>query len=107
MKNKEFLIALSDCAKACNHCADACLDEKEIDKMVSCIRQDRICAEVCQALHNILLVSAANADRLVEYCREVCKSCADECDQHENDHCKDCARACRTCVKACDAFLNS
>lgn len=74
-------------------------------KMVDCIRTDKVCAEVCSALSQVLATSYSDVRGLVQYCKKVCEACADECGKHEAQHCKDCAKACQECVKACEAYL--
>ncbi len=104
MRNEEFLSKLSNCINHCNHCADACLDEDNLKKMVDCIRKDKICASACASLADILTVKNANAAGLVKYCEQVCRECAEECEKHETQHCKDCAKACRECEEACKKY---
>lgn len=97
--------ALGNCINHCNFCADSCLDEDDVKKMVDCIRTDKVCAEVCSALSQVLATSYSDVRGLVQYCKKVCEACADECGKHEAQHCKDCAKACQECVKACEAYL--
>tara|TARA_Y100000815_G_scaffold233641_1_gene225227 strand:+ start:886 stop:1206 length:321 start_codon:yes stop_codon:yes gene_type:complete len=105
MENRTFIDALTACVVACNHCADACLDEDNLDMMVDCIRTDRVCAEVCDTTAKVLLTSYEDVDALVKYCQQICTACADECEKHEHQHCQECAKACRACEKECEAFL--
>ncbi len=105
MRNEKLITALGNCINHCNYCADACLDEDDIKKMVDCIRIDRVCAEACAALNQILTIDNKKVKGLVEYCKSVCSACADECEKHETDHCKNCAKACRECEKACQEFI--
>ncbi|MBA80723.1 MAG: four-helix bundle copper-binding protein [Leeuwenhoekiella sp.] len=107
MRNEEFIATLNECASFCNYCADACLNEDNISMMVSCIRNDRICAEICSSLSKILSMDVPNEEvtALVEYCKSVCERCAAECASHEAQHCKNCAVACNKCVDACSKFL--
>lgn len=105
MRNETLMNALGRCITHCNHCADACLDEDNVKKMVACIRLDRACAEVCSALHQILATRYADIDDLVRYCQKICEACAEECGKHEHQHCKDCADACRDCADACANYL--
>jgi hypothetical protein len=39
--------ACTRCAQECEHCADACLGETDVQKMAECIRLDRDCAAIC------------------------------------------------------------
>lgn len=72
--------------------------------MTRCIRLDRVCAEVCSTVNQVLSTNYDNIQGLLDYCIEVCNECADECEQHEHQHCQDCAKACRECVKACEQY---
>ncbi|MDT0641945.1 four-helix bundle copper-binding protein [Zunongwangia sp. F363] len=105
MKNEKLIKALNDCAAHCNYCADACLDEDNIQMMVDCIRTDRACAEICSATAKLLAANYSDVKEKVEYCHRICKKCADECAKHDAQHCKDCAEACKKCAEACEAFL--
>lgn len=96
--------ALGKCINACNYCADACLDEENVKMMVKCIRTDRVCAEVCAALNQVLSTNYKDVQGLVNYCIEVCEACARECEQHKHQHCQDCAQACRECAEACRQY---
>lgn len=104
MKNQEILDTLSNCINHCNYCADACLDEDNVEMMVDCIRTDRTCAAVCAALADVLATNYSNVQGLLNYCIEVCEACAKECGKHEHDHCQACAEACRKCAEACRAY---
>lgn len=104
MRHEKLIHALGNCINHCNFCSDACLGEDDVKMMVSCIRSDKVCAEACAALVQILAIRDADVDGLVEYCRKVCAACAEECEKHAAQHCKDCAKACRECEKACQGF---
>lgn len=104
MKNENLIKTLYDCAAHCNNCADACLDEDDVKKMVECIRLDRVCAAACIAAAEALSVKGPHAEGLVKACADTCKNCADECAKHEAQHCKDCAEACRKCEDACRSY---
>ena len=104
MRNEKLISALGNCINHCNYCADACLGEENVKMMVDCIRIDRVCAEACAALNQILATGYKDVQGLVDYCKKVCKACAEECEKHDHQHCKDCAKACRECVEACESF---
>ena len=97
--------ALGNCINKCNYCADACLDEENVKMMVTCIRTDKVCAEVCSTLNQLLATDYKDVDDLIKYCIKVCNACADECEKHEHDHCKECAQAWRECARVCEAHL--
>lgn len=104
MRNKELIHALGNCINHCNYCADAGLDEENVKEMVKCIRLDRVCAEVCSTLNQILATGYDDVGELVNYCIKVCQACAEECGKHQTDHCQACAQACRDCVTACQKY---
>jgi hypothetical protein len=99
MKNSELIKKLSACIAACNNCADKCLDH---DGMAQCIRTDIECATICSALLTLHQHKLHNA-KLLEACIEACKKCADDCRNHDHDHCQACAKACDECVEACES----
>ncbi len=106
MKNETLLQALGKCITACNHCADACLNEDHVQMMVKCIRTDRVCAEICSTAHQVLSTSYENVKDLLLVCIRICEECATECEKHDHDHCQQCAEACRECAEACKAYMN-
>ncbi|WP_034918874.1 four-helix bundle copper-binding protein [Gillisia sp. CAL575] len=105
MRNEKMIHALGNCINKCNYCGDACLDEENVKMMVTCIRTDKVCAEVCSTLNQLLATDYKDVDDLIKYCIKVCNACADECEKHEHDHCKECAQACRECARVCEAHL--
>ncbi len=104
MRNEELLTKLGKCINYCNYCADACLDEDNVKMMVDCIRLDRVCAEVCSTVNQVLVTNYKDVQGLMDYCIKVCEACAKECEKHDTQHCKDCAKACRECVEACRKY---
>src|SRR5690606_40128855 len=82
------------CMRACEYCADACLREGHIGMMVECIRTCRDCADICSLCARLM---ARSSDLFMEMCRVcaiACELCAEECEQHDHDHCRRCAEAC-------------
>jgi len=105
MRNEKMVHALGNCINHCNYCADACLDEDNVKNMVACIRIDRVCAEVCSTLDQLLATGYKDVQDLIRYCIKVCNACAEECEKHDHKHCQDCAKACRNCAAVCEAHL--
>ena len=101
------------CAQACTACADACLSEADeaLPMLRKCIRTNSDCADICDTTARILSRHTgydANITRAVlQACATVCRSCADECGRHaeQHEHCRVCADACRRCERACDELL--
>jgi hypothetical protein len=104
--------ALNDCAQACTADTDADLSEQNVTEMIKCIRLCLDCADICTATAGVISRQAtydANVTRpLLEACTALCKSCGDECEQHEHLwHCAVCEQACRRCEQACRQLLTS
>lgn len=103
-KNQGLLDALNDCAAVCNHCATACLEEKDVKMLSNCIKLDFDCAAICSLTAGFVARGSAHASHLFAECADICNACADECEkhaQHGMEHCKECAEACRKCAEAC------
>ncbi|HLG03593.1 MAG TPA: four-helix bundle copper-binding protein [Bacteroidia bacterium] len=102
IENKKVMDALAQCAAECNHCATACLDEKDIMMLTRCIRLDIDCAEICSLAGGFVARGSESYKRVLKLCAEICEACAKECDTHTHmEHCSRCARACRDCADSC------
>lgn len=93
------------CQKACEQCFDACLQEDDVKMMAECIRTDRDCADICGMVVSFSHRQSPLLDELIALCIKACDTCASECEQHDHDHCKECAKACRECEAACKEYL--
>lgn len=101
--------ACAECAQTCTVCADACLSEANVQHMVTCIRLNLDCAEVCRVTGTLMTrPSHRDAPALraqLQACIDTCRACADECAKHEDsDHCRICAESCRECAEACEVM---
>ncbi len=105
MTNQQYqkcIDACLECATECNHCAVACLEEKEVQHLTHCIRLDLECAVICRASAELMTTGSAYAPQLCELCAAICNACAEICEQHANmgmEHCRECAEACRACAR--------
>lgn len=105
--------ACAQCSQACTGCAEACLSEAGVAELVSCIRTDLNCADVCAATGRLLLRHSpddiAGTRAVVGACAVLCAACAEECEAHAemHEHCRICAEACRACEQACRALLDA
>ncbi len=102
----QLIAALNNCATECNHCATACLDEPDVQMLVSCIRMDLDCADICGVTATFLARGSEHGKHLLKECAEVCNACAEECEKHahHHEHCKRCAEECRSCAEACTSM---
>jgi hypothetical protein len=102
-----------DCAQTCTACADACLGEESVAELVTCIRLNLDCADVCEATGRILTrqtaFDPAMARTMLETCIEACRRCGEECARHadHHEHCRICAEACNRCRQACEEALST
>ena len=102
-----------NCFQTCTACADACLSEKMVADLATCIRSNLDCAAVCATTVQVLSRHTgydANITRAqLAACIAACKACGDECAAHAemHDHCKVCAEACRACEQACQDLLDA
>lgn len=104
--NTELLLKLSECTAACDICADACLDEDNLEKMISCIRTDRDCAAICTLTSAYVSRNSRYTEAALRLCIDVCRDCEAECKKHEAAHCQQCADSCRACIEACESHLS-
>lgn len=106
---KNLLTALMECESSCVMCADACLSETDVKMLVDCIALNADCSDVCTATARLVGRIGHHhrpaMQRQLEACREICRLCAEECEQHEHEHCRVCAESCRRCEQACAAVL--
>jgi hypothetical protein len=102
----DLIQKLAQCASACEWCLDACLSEDDVKMLARCIRLDRDCAKICHLTASLAASHSPFATKMVKLCEEVCTSCAEECEKHDDmDHCSDCAGACRACAEACRNYV--
>jgi hypothetical protein len=104
--NRDLIGSLTNCIVACEHCFTACFEESNLDHLIKCIKLDRDCAEICALTLSFVARNSPEAASLVRTCAEICASCAEECEKHNHDHCRDCADACRECEEKCLTYLN-
>jgi hypothetical protein len=105
-KHHKMIEALNACADECNHCAVACLEEKDVQSLVRCIKLDIDCAEICSVAASFAARGSDHMMHLMKACEELCDACAEECERHADqfEHCKKCAEACRHCAEECRAM---
>jgi len=100
-KYRECIEACFNCASVCNFCAASCLNEKDVNMMVNCIRLDMECALICSTAAQVMSMNGTQLLALCTICADICDACAAECAKHEMGHCKKCAETCRNCATLC------
>lgn len=99
---QSFINILNECKNTSNHCFDACLKERDLNKkMAECIRLDRECADICSYLEQAIGRGSRYVKEIANLCATICQECADECKQHQHDHCQKCAEVCLKCAEEC------
>lgn len=102
MDNKKIIDELYLCAEQCTNCYDACLIEKDKDKLQRCMMLDQDCAGICRLTGQLLERNSVSADKFLKLCAEICNACAVECEKHSHmEHCRNCAEVCRKCAVEC------
>lgn len=98
----EILEVLNECARICNFCAIACMNEKDVQMLARCMRLDMDCAEICSTAAVFTERNSHNAHAVLSLCAVICDQCAEECKKHNHmDHCVLCAEVCKRCAEAC------
>ncbi|MCK0167164.1 four-helix bundle copper-binding protein [Jannaschia sp. S6380] len=91
------------CAAICNSCADACAAEEEARG--ACIRLCADCSDICTATYRVGSRRTGRNEAVIrsmlELCAQACDACADMCEQHDDAHCRRCAKMCRECAADC------
>ncbi|HYD20833.1 MAG TPA: four-helix bundle copper-binding protein [Flavipsychrobacter sp.] len=98
---KACVDACVNCATVCRYCANSCLKEGDLQMLSECIRTDMECAAICEAATGMMVYDSRFAGDVCRICAQVCDNCAAECEKHEHDHCRECAEACRRCAEEC------
>jgi len=102
-EHQELLQQLTDCALTCEACANACLNEENVNMMARCIELDRDCADLCFQAARLIQRESEILEDYLSMCARICRLCAEECAKHNHDHCRVCAEVCEACATACDA----
>ncbi|RDV11317.1 four-helix bundle copper-binding protein [Pontibacter diazotrophicus] len=104
--HKDLLQILAQCADECDHCFDMCLEDDRTDALVRALRACRDCAKICRVTASFVASGSDFAQRMTELCAEVCRKCADICENHteEEQETMHCARICRECEEACRKY---
>lgn len=69
--------------------------------MADCVRLDRDCADLCRLAAMFLARESELAGEVCRICAEACDDCGAECARHKMDHCQRCAEACGRCAEEC------
>jgi hypothetical protein len=96
--------ACQECSLECDHCAAACLKERDVAALAACIALNKECAGTCALAVRFMASGSSFARAFCELCARICDACAAECEKHDMEHCRKCAEACRRCATECRAM---
>ncbi|QBP41255.1 four-helix bundle copper-binding protein [Paenisporosarcina antarctica] len=89
------------CARACEECNTACLQEPDVQARIACLQHLHDCADICFEAAGYMARNSANSKALCALCASICEACAVECEKFKDDHCQECAKICRSCAEIC------
>jgi len=98
---KSCIDACLKCASICNHCAISCTQEDDVKMMARCIELDMQCAAICYSAAQLMSMGSPFAQDICRICADICQQCGEECSNHHTQHCKECADACKACAEEC------
>lgn len=101
-EEQECLEACLAAVQVCEWCADACLDESG---MAECVRLCRDVVDIASLHSHLTARNSPHSSELAELCASICEACAEECAQHEHDHCQACADILPECAEACRTMV--
>ena len=87
------------CAQECEHWADECVTDGEMEKMGKSVRLCRECAELCRTAADALTRGTKFVYEISRGCIKTCDACAAECRKSVAVSAQRCAEACRQCVE--------
>jgi hypothetical protein len=102
-ENERMAECIDNCfeaAQACEWCATESIRSGD-EEMTRCIE---LCRDVTDmtTLHARLMVRDSEySSELAATCADLCEACAEECSQHEAEHCQICADVLSACADSC------
>lgn len=98
-EERECIELCNEAAEVCEWCADECADEGE--SMARCLRLCRDVADIASLHARFMARDSSYSPELAEINADVAEECAEECDQHDADHCQVCADVLQECAESC------
>jgi hypothetical protein len=95
---KDCIAALNDCATECGNCFAHMVGKESKNNCPACCIE---CAAICRLCVDAIARNSQFAKQICKLCADISDWCAKECDAHDMDQCKRCAKACRRCAEAC------
>lgn len=99
--------ACTGCHQVCLETMQACLDMGGDHAAAEHIRMLSDCAQICATSADFMSRGSELHGITCGACAEICRACAESCDQLEGDEMKRCAEACRKCADSCARMASS
>jgi hypothetical protein len=74
-----------EAAGICEWCAEECLGDPEMEECT------RLCRDLTSLHAHLMARNSRFSKNLGAICADACEACADECEQHDAEHCQVCA----------------
>jgi hypothetical protein len=103
-EQRECIENCNEAAEVSEWCADECLGDSNMEECA------RLCRDVADltSLHARLMARGSRYSKdLAAACADACEMCADECEQHDADHCQLCAEVLRECAESCSNMASA
>jgi hypothetical protein len=100
--NEDCIAVCLGCASFCNHTALWCIDvESHRVEMKKCIELTLECAALCAATAQLISMGSERAKELCRLCAEACDNCASQCNKFNSEELNACTDLCRKCAAVC------
>ncbi|AWB28323.1 four-helix bundle copper-binding protein [Halococcoides cellulosivorans] len=88
----------TEAATLCEWCADECLGDAEME---DCARLCRDVADIASLHARLLARNSTSSSQIATICADLSETCAEECAQHDADHCQACAELLPEAAESC------
>jgi len=97
-EQRECIENCEEASEVCEWCADECLGDADMEE---CARLCRDVADLTSLHARFMARDSDYSGQLATACADACEACADECSQHDADHCQVCAEVLTECAESC------
>jgi len=101
-RERECLELCRQAVEVSEWCADECAG---LDGMTECVRHCRDVTDVASLHCKLLARGSPHREALAGLCATVCRECAEECRQHDHDHCRTCTEVLSECAEVCESMV--
>jgi len=99
--NSKYHSCIEACQKCfidCQNCIVNMAGQESMNDCPNCCIQ---CVDNCLTTIKLLIADSPFISKQAALCAEICEWCAEQCQQHDHDHCKICAESCLVCAEEC------